>query len=65
MPIAEAARRAFPARELDEAHAADVRVGRPLDLAVDGVTAVFDPAGEFLALYEPRNGAAKPVAVFV
>ena len=65
MPIAEAARRAFPARELDEAHAADVRVGRPLDHAVDGVTAVFDPAGEFLALYEPRNGAAKPVAVFV
>ena len=65
MPIAEAARRAFPARELDEAHAAAVRVGRPLDLAVDGVTAVFDPAGEFLALYEPRNGAAKPVAVFV
>ena len=65
MPIAEAARRAFPARELDEAHAADVRVGRPLDLAVDGVTAVFDPGGEFLALYEPRNGAAKPVAVFV
>ena len=65
MPIAEAARRAFPARELDEAHAADVRVGRPLDRAVDGVTAVFDPAGEFLALYEPRNGAAKPVAVFV
>ena len=65
MPIAEAARRAFPARELDEAHAADVRVGRPLDLAVDGVTAVFDPAGEFLALCEPRNGAAKPVAVFV
>ncbi|GAA2147918.1 tRNA pseudouridine(55) synthase TruB [Nocardioides koreensis] len=65
MPIAEAARRAFPVRELDAAHAADVRVGRPLDVAVDGVTAVFDPAGEFLALYEPRNGAAKPVAVFV
>ncbi len=65
MPIAEAARRAFPARELDDTRAADVRVGRSLDLAVDGVTAVFDPAGEFLALYEPRNGAAKPVAVFV
>lgn len=65
MPIAEAARRAFPARELDETRAADVRVGRPLDLAVEGITAVFDPAGEFLALYEPRNGAAKPVAVFV
>jgi len=65
MPIAEAARRAFPARELDGPQAADVRVGRALDLAVDGLTAVFDPDGEFLALYEPRGGAAKPVAVFV
>lgn len=65
MPIAEAAHRAFPARELDEARAADVRVGRALDLEVAGVTAVFAPDGEFLALYEPRGGAAKPVAVFV
>jgi len=65
MPIAEAAHRAFPSRELDEAQAAGVRVGRPLDLEVDGLTAVFDPEGEFLALYEPRGGTAKPVAVFV
>ena len=65
MPIAEAAHRAFPARELDDAQAADVRVGRALDLDVEGLTAVFDPGGEFLALYEPRGGAAKPVAVFV
>jgi len=65
MPIAEAAHRAFPSRELDEAQAAGVRVGRSLDLGVDGLTAVFDPEGEFLALYEPRGGTAKPVAVFV
>jgi len=65
MPIAEAARRAFPSRDLDEDHAADVRVGRALDLAVDGVTAVFAPEGEFLALYEPRGGVARAVAVFV
>jgi tRNA pseudouridine55 synthase len=65
MPIAEAARRAFPARDLDDSQAADVRVGRPLDLDVEGLTALFDPGGQFLALYEPRGGAAKPVAVFV
>jgi tRNA pseudouridine55 synthase len=65
MPIAEAVHRAFPAQELDEARAGDVRVGRALDLEVDGITALFAPDGEFLALYEPRGGAAKPVAVFV
>jgi len=26
---------------------------------------VFAPDGEFLALYEPRDGGARPVAVFV
>ncbi|MFC4786667.1 tRNA pseudouridine(55) synthase TruB [Nocardioides sp. MAHUQ-72] len=65
MPIAEAARRAFPGRDLDRAHADDVRVGRALDLELDGLTAVFDPDGEFLALYEPRAGVARAVAVFV
>ena len=35
-PIAEAARASFPALDLDEAQAADVRVGRRLDLALDG-----------------------------
>lgn len=65
MPIAQAARAAFAATDLDEGQAADVRVGRPLDLAVPGLTAVFAPDGEFLALYEPRGGVARPVAVFV
>ena len=65
MPIAEAARAAFRVHELDEEQAADVRVGRSLQLAVDGLTAVFAPDGEFLALYEPRDGAARAVAVFV
>ena len=65
MPIAEAARAAFPVHELDQEQAADVRVGRSLQLAVDGLTAVFAPGGEFLALYEPRDGAARAVAVFV
>jgi tRNA pseudouridine55 synthase len=65
MPIADAARAAFPAVDLDDARAADVRVGRPLDLDLGGLSAVFAPDGEFLALYEPREGRARPVSVFV
>ena len=42
-----------------------MRVGRPLPLELSGLSAVFAPDGEFLALYEPRQGAARPVAVFV
>ena len=64
LPIADAARAAFPVVELDDARAGDVRVGRALDVALDGLTAVFAPDGEFLALYEPRGGVARAVAVF-
>ena len=65
LPLAEAARAGFRAVELTDEQAADVRVGRALDLDLPGLTAVFDPAGEFLALYEPRDGRARAVAVFV
>jgi tRNA pseudouridine55 synthase len=65
VPIAAAARQAFPAYELDEASASAVRVGRSLSMQLDGLTAMFDPAGDFLALYEPRGTSARPVAVFV
>jgi tRNA pseudouridine55 synthase len=65
LPVAEAARAAFPSRDLDAAQATDVRFGRALDVALPGLTAVFAPDGEFLALYEPRGDAAKAVAVFV
>ena len=64
LPIAQAARAAFPTYDLDDAGAADVRHGRALDLQLDGLTAVFAPDGEFLALYEPRGGVARAVAVF-
>lgn len=64
LPIADAARAVFPALDLDEAHAADVRYGRALDLELAGLTAVFAPGGQFLALYEPRGGVARAVAVF-
>ena len=65
LPIAEAARAAFPARDLDQEAATDVRFGRALDVHLDGLTALFAPEGEFLALYEPRDGVARAVAVFV
>jgi tRNA pseudouridine55 synthase len=64
MPIAEAARAAFTTVELNDTQAADVRVGRALDLDLAGLTAVFAPDGEFLALYEPRGDVARAVAVF-
>jgi tRNA pseudouridine55 synthase len=65
LPIAAAARAAFPSVELDDARTGDVRVGRPLELELAALTALFAPDGEFLALYEPRDGRARPVAVFV
>jgi tRNA pseudouridine55 synthase len=65
LPIADAARAAFPSVDLDETAAGDVRVGRRLDLELAGLTALFAPDGGFLALYEPRDGSARPVAVFV
>lgn len=65
IPIAEAARATFPALDLDGDRAGDVRVGRSLDLALTGLTALFDPDGGFLALYEPAGARARPVAVFV
>ena len=64
LPVADAARMAFPALELDDTAAAAVRVGRALELPLTGLTALFDPAGSLLALYEPREGRARPVAVF-
>jgi tRNA pseudouridine55 synthase len=65
VPFADAARAAFPGRDLDGAGASDVRFGRALDLELPGLTSVFAPDGTFLALYEPRGGMARAVAVFV
>jgi tRNA pseudouridine55 synthase len=71
IPMAEAVRAAFPAYELDDAQAVDVSFGRKLalDLGRTGPVAMFDPDGEFLALYErvedPGGFLARAVAVFV
>jgi tRNA pseudouridine55 synthase len=71
IPMEDAVRAAFPTYELDEAQAVDVSFGRKLslDLGRSGPVAMFDPDGDFLALYErvqdPDGVLARAVAVFV
>jgi tRNA pseudouridine55 synthase len=65
VPIADGARACFPALDLDDDQAAGVRVGRRLEVSLAATTALFAPGGEFLALYEPADGGARAVAVFV
>jgi tRNA pseudouridine55 synthase len=66
-PIAQVARRCFPAVGLDEVQADAVTHGRALelDLGAPGPVAVFAPDGRFLALYEQHGPVARAVAVFV
>jgi len=66
VPLAEAARSAFPCVDLDDGQAADVRYGRRLAvrLPAAGPVALFAPDGEFLALYEQAGELARAVAVF-
>ena len=65
-PIDAVAARCFPVLRLTPAQAVDVRVGRRLpDLTLDGLTALVDPDGTFLALYRPAPDGARPEAVFV
>lgn len=66
LPLSTAARSAFPAYDLSEAQATDVRFGRRLTirLPAEGPVALFD-GDEFLALYEQRGEVAAAVAVFV
>ncbi|GAB3858489.1 tRNA pseudouridine(55) synthase TruB [Nocardioides maradonensis] len=65
LPIAAAARAAFPSVDLDAEQEQEVRYGRRLRLILDGLTAVFAPDGTFLALYRPDGSHARPEAVFV
>ena len=66
LPIAEAAREAFPARVVDAAEAVVVSHGGPLPASgTDGPVAVFGPDGTFLALLEDRGTTTKALAVFV
>ncbi len=65
--LADAARLNFAVLELSAEQASAVRVGRRLpDLPLPAdLTALLDPAGEFLALYRQRGADAVPEAVFV
>lgn len=65
LPMAQVARAAFPTLDLSDDTAQAVRFGRAIDAELDALTALLDPTGEFLALYEPKDGRARPVAVFV
>ncbi|NOL38784.1 tRNA pseudouridine(55) synthase TruB [Kribbella sandramycini] len=67
LPIADVAAGTFPRYDADAEQAAAIRTGRPLPgLKLSaGQTAMFDPTGIFLALYEPHGPLAKPTAVFV
>lgn len=65
LPIADVARRCFPTLDLDPVRAERVRHGgRLADVTLERLTALFEN-GEFLALYQDREGVAAPVAVFV
>ena len=66
LPIADAARAAFPHRDVDEVAATVVSHGGPLPATgLPGPTAVFGPDGRFLALVEDRGETTKAIAVFV
>lgn len=67
LPIADVAAGTFQRYDADADQSAAIRTGRPLPglNLQPGQTAMFDPTGAFLALYEPHGPLAKPTAVFV
>ena len=66
LPIADAARAAFPARDLGADEAVVNSHGGPLSATgSDGPVAVFGPDGAFLALVEDRGPTTRALAVFV
>ena len=64
--LADVVRRTFPTLVVTDEEEAAVRVGRALpDRTLDAdLVALLSPAGEFLALYRPRDDHAVPEAVF-
>lgn len=64
LPLAAAARRFLPAREVDAAQARVLSHGGPLDpIGVAGPYAVFAPEGELVAVVRERGGRARPEVV--
>jgi tRNA pseudouridine55 synthase len=60
LPMAEAARQAFPQRTATAEEARILSHGGPLDpVGIDGPYAVFDAAGVLLAIVSERDGRAR------
>ncbi|WP_308200902.1 tRNA pseudouridine(55) synthase TruB [Actinoplanes sp. M2I2] len=60
LPMAEAARQAFPQRAATDEEARVLSHGGPLDpVGIEGPYAVFSPAGEVLAIVSERDGKAR------
>ncbi|BCJ54793.1 tRNA pseudouridine synthase B [Actinoplanes sp. NBRC 14428] len=60
LPMAEAARSAFPQREATAEEARVLSHGGPLaPVGIEGPYAVFDPAGDLLAVVSERDGKAR------
>ena len=58
--MADAARQAFPQREATAEEARILSHGGPLEpVGIEGPYAVFDPAGEVLAIVAERDGKAR------
>ncbi|WP_263732371.1 tRNA pseudouridine(55) synthase TruB [Cellulomonas sp. SG140] len=65
LPLADAARAMFTARELSEAETKALSYGQRLDaVPARGPVAAFSPSGELVALLENRGGRAVPLLVF-
>jgi len=67
LPLAEAAAAAFPVRELSAEEARSLSHGGRLPGlgGAAGPVAAFGPDGTLIALVEEKDGAARPLAVFV
>jgi tRNA pseudouridine55 synthase len=60
LPLADAARRAFPQRTASTDEAKILSHGGPLDpVGIEGAYAVFDAAGDLLAIVSERDGRAR------
>jgi tRNA pseudouridine55 synthase len=66
LEISAAAARLLPRREATEAETRTLRHGGPLStVGIAGPYAVFDPAGDVLAVVSERDGRARPEVVLV
>ena len=63
--LADAARACLPVVEVDAARAADVAVGRPLDVGVPEDPTGIIADGRLIALYRPAAAGSVPVAVLI